>query len=179
MKKKIDWILASQPLISFISNIETHPPMGLLSEHKPLKFEVPFGAEPKPTSPRLSFNFQAANWPEFRNKFNLNQWNNSRPLNSTSDIEDYTSFITDSITSAARASIPLSKQINTSYTSSETAKRLIKLKQQTYRRWKKSGEDIEKKKFYLSKILLSKSLRNDRKNNFNKLMVSLCQKKMS
>lgn len=156
-EEKIDWILASQPLISFITNVETHP-----------------------TSPRISLNFQAAKWVVFRNKLDehLVLWDNSRLLNSTLDIEEYSSFITDSITSATQHAIPTSKQINTSYTTSEATKHLIKSKHQAYRRWKKSGQDQEKKHYYNTKVLLTNSLRNDRKNNFNKLMSSICQKKM-
>ena len=63
---KLDWILGSQPLLSFISNVKTHPQIGTLSGHKPLTFDISMGAEPKPTSPRISLNFKAANWPLFR-----------------------------------------------------------------------------------------------------------------
>ncbi|CAF1206788.1 unnamed protein product [Rotaria sordida] len=65
-EEKLDCILASQPLLSLISNVETHPTLGALSGHKPLTFDVPIGAEPKPISPRLSLNFKAANWTKFR-----------------------------------------------------------------------------------------------------------------
>ncbi|CAF4973565.1 unnamed protein product, partial [Rotaria sp. Silwood1] len=65
-EEKLDWILASQPLLSFISNVETHPTRGTQSGHKPLTFDIPIGVEPKPPSPRLSLNFKAANWPKFR-----------------------------------------------------------------------------------------------------------------
>jgi exonuclease III len=179
-EEKIDWILASQPLISFISNVETHPPIGAVSGHKPLTIEIPLRAEPKPTSPRISYNFQKAKWPKFRQKLDeyLMLWDNTRLLNSASDIEEYTSFITNSITSATQQTIPTSKQISTNYAPSEATLRLIKIKHQAYRRWKKSGDDLEKKLYYYNKVLLTNSLRNDRKNNFNKLMSSLCQKKM-
>ncbi|CAF4561670.1 unnamed protein product [Rotaria sp. Silwood1] len=114
-EEKLDWILASQPLLSFISNVETHPTRGTQSGHKPLTFDIPIGVEPKPPSPRLSLNFKAANWPKFRSKLNeqLMLWNNNRLINSALDIEEYTSFITNSITSATQEAIPTSKQLNT------------------------------------------------------------------
>ena len=179
-EEKLDWILASQPLLSFITNVETHPTFGTLSGHKPLTFEISIGVEPKPPSPRISLNFKAAKWTKFRNILDeqLKLWDHTRILYSTSDIEDYTAFITNSITSATQEAIPTSKQMNTSYTPSEATKHLIKLKHQAYRRWKKSGEYTEKQQYYNTKILLTNSLRNDRKHNFNKLMSSLCQKKM-
>ncbi|CAF4963531.1 unnamed protein product [Rotaria sp. Silwood1] len=114
-EEKIDWILTSQPLHSLISNVETHPTIGTLNGHKPLTFDIPIGVEPKPPSPRLSLNFKAANWPKFRSKLNeqLMLWNNNRLINSALDIEEYTSFITNSITSATQEAIPTSKQLNT------------------------------------------------------------------
>jgi exonuclease III len=179
-EEKIDWILASQPLHSFISKVETHPSLGVLSGHKPLTFEIPIGIQQKPPSPRISLNFKAAKWTIYRNTLNeqLKKWDDTRYLNSTLDIEEYTSFITNSITSATQAAIPTSKQLNTTYTPSEVTKRLITLKHQAYRRWKKSSDNIAKQQYYNSKVLLTNSLRNDRRVNFNKLMSSLCQKKM-
>ncbi|CAF4588463.1 unnamed protein product [Rotaria sp. Silwood2] len=179
-EEKFDWILASQPLLSFISHVETHPTIGTQSGHKPLTFDIPIGVEPKPPSPRLSLNFKAANWPKFRSKLNeqLMLWNNNRLINSALDIEEYTSFITNSITSATQEAIPTSKQLNTNIKLSEATKHLIQLKHKTYRKWKKTGEDSEKQQYYNYKVLLTNSLKNDRKNNFNKLMSSLCQKKM-
>ncbi|CAF4716717.1 unnamed protein product, partial [Rotaria sp. Silwood2] len=53
-EEKLDWILASLPLLSLISNVETHPTIGTLCGHKPLTFDIPIGTEPKPPSPRLS-----------------------------------------------------------------------------------------------------------------------------
>jgi hypothetical protein len=79
---------------------------------------------------------------------------------------------------ATQEAIPPVKQTNTSYSISETSKSLIKLKHQAYRRWKKTGNYIDKHYYYNSKVLLTNSLRNDRRSNFNKLMFSLCQKKM-
>ncbi|CAF1260699.1 unnamed protein product [Rotaria magnacalcarata] len=57
---KLDWILGSQPLLSFITNVDTHPTIGTINGHKALTFEIQIGAEAKPTSPRLSLNFKAA-----------------------------------------------------------------------------------------------------------------------
>jgi len=105
-------------------------------------------------------------------------WNNSRLLYTKLDIEEYTLFITNCITAATQEAIPKTKPMNTNITLSEATKRLIKLKHQAYRRWKKSGEDSEKQQYYHSKVLLTNSLRNDRKDNFSTLMSSLCQKKM-
>ncbi|CAF1502030.1 unnamed protein product, partial [Rotaria sp. Silwood1] len=147
---KIDWILASQPLHSLISNVETHPTIGTLSGHKPLTFDLPIGPEPKPASPRLSLNFKAANWPKFRNTLNeqLILWNKHRYINSESDIEEYTSFITNSITTATQEAILTSKKLNTNIKLSEATKHLIQLKHKTYRKWKKTGEDSEKQQYY-------------------------------
>jgi hypothetical protein len=64
-------------------------------------------------------------------------WDDTRLLNSTSNIEEYTSFISDSITSSTEQTIPISKQINTNYAPSEAAMRLIKLKYQAYKRRKR------------------------------------------
>ncbi|CAF3278188.1 unnamed protein product [Rotaria sp. Silwood2] len=147
---KIDWILATQPLHSLISNVETHPTIGTLSGHKPLTFVIPIGSEPKPASPRLSLNFKAANWSKFRNKLNeqLMLWNTNLTINSEPDIEEYTSFITNSITTATQEAIPTSKKLNTNIKLSEATKHLIQLKHKTYRKWKKTGEDSEKQQYY-------------------------------
>ncbi|CAF1152618.1 unnamed protein product [Rotaria sordida] len=179
-EEKLDWILASQPLISFISNVETHLTIGTLSGHKPLTFDIPTGVQPKPTSPRISLNFKAAKWSKFRIKLDqqLMLWNNDGRFDSTLDIEEYTSFITNSIMVATQEAIPPTQQMNTSYTLSEASKNLIKLKHQAYRRWKKAGNNMDKHQYYNYKVLLTNSLRNDRRNNLNKLMSSLCQKKM-
>ena len=57
-------------------------------------------------------------------------------------------------------------------------KSLIKRKHQAYRRWKKTGDNIDKHQYYNSKVLLTNSLRNDRRARFNMLMSSLCQNRM-
>ncbi|CAM4834616.1 unnamed protein product [Rotaria magnacalcarata] len=98
----------SQPLYSLISNVETHPTIGKISGHKPLAFNMPIGIESKPASPQLSLNFNTANWSKFRNKFNeqLMLWNKHRHITTSSDIEEYTTFITNSITTAIQKAIP-------------------------------------------------------------------------
>ncbi|CAF3678639.1 unnamed protein product [Rotaria sp. Silwood1] len=132
---KLDWLLGSQPLLSFTSNLETHPPIGTSCGHKPLTFDISIGAEPKPPTPRMSFNFKAAKWAKFRSKLDqqLMLWNNDRRLDSTLAIEEYTSFITNSILVATQEAIPLSKQTNTTPIISEVTKRLITQKHQAYR----------------------------------------------
>ncbi|CAF2354457.1 unnamed protein product [Rotaria sp. Silwood2] len=179
-EEKLDWILASQPLLSFISNVETHPTIGAFSGHKPLTFELSIGMEPKPTSPRISFNFKAANWIKFRKILNeqLQLWDITHTINTSVDIEEYNSFITKSLLSATYQAIPKSKQANCNYTISEATRCLIKFKHQHYRKWKKTGENSEKQQYYKYKLLLTNSLRNDRKDHFKNFMMSLCQKKM-
>ncbi|CAF1493994.1 unnamed protein product, partial [Rotaria sp. Silwood1] len=122
---KLDWLLGSQPLLSFTSNLETHPTIGTSCGHKPLTFDISIGAEPKPPTPRMSFNFKTAKWAKFRSKLDqqLMLWNNDRRLDSTLAIEEYTSFITNSILVATQEAIPLSKQTNTTPMISEVTKR--------------------------------------------------------
>ncbi|CAF1118022.1 unnamed protein product [Rotaria magnacalcarata] len=179
-EEKIEWILASQPLLSFISNVETHPTIGSTSGHKPLTLEISIGVEHKPTSPRISFNFKTANWIKFRKILNnqLQLWNQSRTINTTVKIEEYIMFITNSLLEATQAAIPKLKQATSSYTISEATRSLIKTKHQHYRRWKKNGQETDKQLYYKYKLLLTNSLRNDRKDHYKKLMSSLCQKKM-
>jgi len=179
-EEKLDWILASQPFYSFISHVATHPTIGALCGHKPLTFDIAVGAEPKPPSPRISLNFKAAKWSKFRSKLDeqLMLRNNDRRIDSALDIEEYTSYITNSILIATREAIPPTTSTNRSFTLSEASKSLIKLKHHTYRKWKKTGENLYKHQYYNSKVLLTNSLRNDKRHNFNKLMSSLCLKKM-
>ena len=89
-EEKLDWILASQPLRSFISNVEIHPLISTLNGHIPLTFDIPIGAEPKPTSPRISLNFKAAKWSHYRSKLDqqLMLWNLNRRLDSTSGVQN-------------------------------------------------------------------------------------------
>ncbi|CAF1594499.1 unnamed protein product [Rotaria magnacalcarata] len=124
---KLDWILRSQPLTSFITNVKTHPTIGTINGHKPLTFDIQIGTEPKPTSPRLSFNFKAAKWTKFKTKLDqqLILWNNDLSLNSPLDIEDYSMFITNSIMLATQEVVPTSTPTRKSYTLSEASKNLI------------------------------------------------------
>ncbi|CAF4508023.1 unnamed protein product [Rotaria socialis] len=136
----------SQPLLSFITNVETHPTIDSINGHKPLTFDIQIGAEPKPTSPRLSLNFKEAKWTKFRSKLDqqLILWNNDLSLNSPLDIEDYSMFITDSIMLATKEAVPTSTPTSKSYALSEAFKSLITLKHQAYRRWKRAGDNIDK-----------------------------------
>ena len=179
-EEKLDWILASQPLLSLISNVDTHPVIGTTCGHKPLTFNISIGVEPKPTSPRTTYNFKEANWIKFRKSLNdqLKVWNNSSPINCSANIEEYSTFITKCLTTATNEAIPTSPQVISSYTNSAATKQLIELKHKTYRRWKKNGDETEKHQYYRYKILLTNSLLNDRKNHYKKVMESLCQKKM-
>ncbi|CAF3555825.1 unnamed protein product [Rotaria socialis] len=179
-EEKIDWIIASQPLLTFISNVETHPTIGSTSGHKPLTLEISIGVEHKPTSPRTSFSFKAANWSKFRKIPNdqLQLWNQSRTINTTMKIEEYNMFITNSLLVATQAAIPKLKQATSSYIISEATRSLIKTKHQHYRRWRKDGQETDKQLYYKYKLLLTNSLRNDRKDHYKTLMSSLCQKKM-
>ncbi|CAF1050426.1 unnamed protein product [Rotaria magnacalcarata] len=123
-EEKIDWILASQSFLSFISNVETHATIDSTSGHKPLTFEISIGVEHKPTSPRTSFNFKAANWIKFKNILNdqLQLWNQSRTINTTVKIEEYNMLITNSLLEATQATIPKLKQAATSYTISDATR---------------------------------------------------------
>jgi exonuclease III len=178
-EEKLDWILASQPLFAFISNVETHPTLGAASGHKPLTFVIPFGPDPKPPSPRISYNFKAANWKRYRSVLDeqLKSWNKACPTEKK-HIDEYAGFITNCITAATGEAVPTSKSPTTNIRLSEATQRLITSKHQAYRRWKKTGECVDKHQYYNSKVLLANSLRNDKRNNFKKLMASLCRKTM-
>jgi hypothetical protein len=179
-EEKIDWVLASQPLFAFISKFETHPPLGQMNGHKPITFETEIGTKRKPASQRISRNFKLANWQQYRSKLDeqLNAWDISRQIDSPLGIEEYTAFITDSVNAASQEAIPTTQQTDVNYAVSDVSKRLIAQKHQAYRRWKKNGEDMDKKHYYTVKVLLTNSLHNDRQNHLKSLMKSLCQKKM-
>ena len=179
-EEKLDWILASQPLRSFISNVDTHPIIGATYGHKPLTFDISLEAEPKPTSPRISLNFNAAKWSKFRSTLNqqLIKWDDNRLINTNLEIEEYSQFITNSILLATKDAIPPMKQLNTFINVSDTSKSLITFKHQAYRKWKKSGNITDKQKYYKAKDLLTNSLYNDKRNSYKKLMSSLCQRRM-
>ncbi|CAF4462960.1 unnamed protein product, partial [Rotaria magnacalcarata] len=114
---KLDWILGSQPLRSSITNVETHPIIGTINGHKPLTFDIQIGAEPKPTSPRLSLNFKEAKWTKFRSKLDqqLMLWNNDTCLNAALNIEEHSAFITNSIMLATKEVVPTPTQTSKSY----------------------------------------------------------------
>ena len=180
-EEKLDWISASQPLLTFISDYDVHPTLGLSSGHKPITFNLPIGAEDKPISPRLSYNFKTADWSRFRAKLDekLKRWTLQLQQSSNSaDIEEYTKFITNSITTSTEETIRLSTHRNPTYTISEATKRLIRLKHQSYRRWKKTVAIDDKQRYYDYKVLLANSLRNDRRSYYKQLMSSLCNKQM-
>lgn len=179
-EEKLDWVLASQPLFTFISDFEVLPTLGMSSGHKPITFTLPLEVEHKPLSPRLSFNFKSANWNVFRSKLDeqLKSWTNSSSSSNTVNIEEYSTFITNSLNKATNEAIQLCTSTNTTYEISEATKRLIQLKHSAYRRWKKTVEQEDKQRYYNYKLLLSNSLRNDRKQFYKKLMSSLCNKHM-
>ena len=133
-EEKLDWILASQPLFSFISNVETHPTLGLLSGHKPLTFEIQIGTEPNAPSPRTSFNFKRANWRKYRSTLGdqLKVWDKPNPTR-TYEIDDYAMFITKCIIVASNEAIPTATTPNTNFKMSEVTQRLIKSKHHAYR----------------------------------------------
>ena len=179
-EEKIDWVLASQPLFAFISNFETHPPLGQMNGHKPITFETEIDTTRKPASQRIPLNFKLANWTQYRNKLDeqLNLWNQLRQIKSALDIEEYTAFITECVNAATQEAIPTAKSMDAKYAISDASKRLIQQKHQSYRKWKKNGEEMDKKHYYTVKVLLTNSLRNDKQNHLQHLMKSLCQKKM-
>ncbi|CAF4422591.1 unnamed protein product, partial [Rotaria magnacalcarata] len=120
---KLYWILGSQPLRSSITNVETHPTIGTINGHKQLAFDIQIGVEPKPTSPRLSLNFKAAKWTKFRSKLGqqLMLWNNETSLNAALNIEEHSTFTTNSIMLATHEVLPTSTPTSKSYTLSEAS----------------------------------------------------------
>ncbi|CAF2095960.1 unnamed protein product [Rotaria magnacalcarata] len=126
----------SQPLISFITNFKTHPTIGTINGHKPLTFDIQIGDEPKPTSPRLSLNFKEDKWTKFRSKLDqqLMLWNNDTSLNAALNIEEHSTFITNSIMLETKEAVPTPTPTSKSYPLSEASKSLITMKHQAYRR---------------------------------------------
>jgi hypothetical protein len=179
-EEKIDWILASQPLFTHIQKVEAHPPMGMSSGHKPLTLELSMKADLRPQSPRTSLNFQAANWPLYRQLLNENlaKWPRQTLNETPRQIEEYTTFLRNCITTAIKGAVPEAKQSLSSFEPSARTKKLIRLKHQAYRCWKRSNTNKDKNDFYTAKALLSNALRNERITRFKKLMSSLSSKKM-
>ncbi|CAF5189181.1 unnamed protein product, partial [Rotaria magnacalcarata] len=136
----------SQPLLSFITNVETHPTISTINGYKPLTFDIQIGTEPKPTSPRLSLNFKEAKWTKFRFKLDqqLMLLNIDTSLNAALNIEEHSTFITNSIMLATKEAVPTPTPTSKSYPLSEASKSLITLKHQAYRRWKRTGDNTDK-----------------------------------
>ncbi|CAF4249483.1 unnamed protein product [Rotaria sp. Silwood2] len=180
-EEKIDWILASQPTILFINNIETHPSFGLKEDHKPLTLNLNLSAELKPISPRMSYNFNAANWKLYRIKLNefLSKIDLKQTITTTQQIETYATALTESIVLATKAAIPPVNETIKNFKISKVTKNLIENKHRAYRHWKKTNNDADKKDFYKKRELLNNSLRNDRIDRLNRTMSSLCANKMN
>ena len=179
-EEKLDWIIASQPTLFFIANINTHSPLGLLSGHKPLTFELSAVADRKPMSPRYSYNFKSANWQIYRQKLNslLETWDTTNQILTSDDIEAYTKFVTDCVVTASKAAIRPGKQTLKQLEPSTSTKLLIDQKHQAYRQWKKSKLKYAKKQYYKFKILVTNALRNERISRFKKLMSTLSTRQM-
>jgi hypothetical protein len=179
-EEKIDWILASQPTILFINNIETQPPLGLKEDHKPLTFDLNMSADLRPTCPRLSYNFNAANWKLYRNKLNkfLSQIDIKQTIETAQQIDSYVEALTNCITLATKSAIPQSNGTLKNLKISTRTKKLIEGKHRAYRQWRKTNNDLDKKEYYNKRLLLANSLRNDRIERLNKIMSSLSKNKM-
>ncbi|CAF0990716.1 unnamed protein product [Didymodactylos carnosus] len=149
-EEKLDWIIASQPIIFYIANVNTHPPLGLLSGHKPLTLKLLAVADQKPQSPRCAFNFKSAIWSVYRQQLNrhLATWDTTKKLQTIDDIDSYTKFVTDCIVTASKAAIPPARLSLKQPEPSATTKKLVNLKHQAYRQWKKSDRNADKKQYY-------------------------------
>jgi ribosomal protein L17 len=180
-EEKIDWILASQPTILFINNVETHSPLGSKDDHKPLTFNLNMSADLKPVSPRLSYNFNETNWKLYRNKLNglLDKIDIKQTITTKQQIESYAATITKCITLATKAAIPPANESLKTLKISKATKKLIQDKHRAYRQWRKTNKDTDKKEYYNNRReLLANSLRNDRIGRLNQMMSSLCANKM-
>ncbi|CAF0992964.1 unnamed protein product [Adineta steineri] len=180
-EEKIDWILASQPTILSIKNIETHSSFGLKEDHKPLTFNLNLSAEFKPISPRIPYNINAANWKLYRTKLNefLSKIDEKQTITTTQQIEKYTTDLTESIILAMEAAIPPTNNTIKNYKISRVTKKLIENKHRAYRQWKKTNNDADKKDYYNKRELLNNSLRNDRIDRLNSTMSALRANKMN
>ncbi|CAF1451019.1 unnamed protein product [Adineta steineri] len=153
-------------------------PLGTVSGHKPLTFDLMIMADDKPPSPRIQFSFKLANWSLYRQILNekLMHWDVNRIIVSTNDIDEYTTFISESIVAAARSAIPQSSgKINIEI--SPVTKHLINLKHQFYRSWKKYG--VGKNQYYRTREQLTLSLRNDRIARLKRIFHALTTKQMN
>jgi hypothetical protein len=179
-EEKLDWILASQPTIFFINEVETQPSLGLKEDHKPIVFNLNMSADYKPASPRPSFNFNEADWKSYRNKLNdlLNKIDIDVKITTAQQIETYATLLTESIVTATRSSIPIKNGTLTSSKISNVTKKLIESKHQAYRQWRKANNENDKKEYYNRRALLANSLRNDRIERLKQIMMSLSPRKM-
>ncbi|CAF3788437.1 unnamed protein product [Rotaria sp. Silwood1] len=180
-EEKIDWILANQPTITFINNVETQAPFGLKEDHKPLTFNLNMSAELKPQSPRISFNFKLANWQFYRNKLNdlLSKIDQKKTITTVEQIETYVLALTECIATATKTAIPLTNGILKNFQISKTTKKLIECKHRAFRKWRRTNNDNDKKEYYNSRALLANALRNERIEKMNQIMSSLRENKMS
>lgn len=180
-EEKLDWILASQPTLSFIDNIATHSSFGLKEDHRPLTFRLNMLAELKPDSPRLSFNYKIADWKLYRKKLNdlLKNIELNQNISNAQQIEIYVEKLTESIMLATKSTIPLTNDKIKNFKISKITKKLIESKHRAFRQWKKTKSNTDKEEFYKTKQLLNNSLRNDRIERLNKTMASLCANKMN
>ncbi|CAF3313020.1 unnamed protein product [Rotaria sp. Silwood2] len=180
-EEKIDWILASQPTITFINNVETHAPFGLKEDHKPLTFNLNMSAELKPQSPRNSFNFKLANWQLYRDKLNslLSKIDQKKTISTPENIESYASALTECIAIATKSAIPSTNETLKNFKISKTTKKLIECKHRAFRKWRRTNTENDKKEYYNSRELVANALRNERIEKMNQLMASLRENKMS
>ena len=134
----------------------------------------------KPASQRIPLGLTPANWTQYRDKLEeqLNLWNNIRQIKSALYIEEYTAFITECVNAAMHEAITTAKTLDAKYEISDAFKRLIQQKHQSCRRWKKNGEEMDKKHYYTIGVLRTKSLRHHKQNHLQHLMKSLRQKRM-
>ncbi|CAF4095234.1 unnamed protein product [Adineta steineri] len=179
-EEKIDWILATQPTILFIDEVETHAPLGCKEDHKPITFNLSMTADLKPKSPRLTFNFNLANWNLYRKKLNeyLNKIDLKQKLETKEHIDTYTVALTNCITLAMKEAMPLANGKIRNNNVSEVTKKLIEEKHKVYRKWRKTTNEIDKKHYYKIRELVSNSIRNDRIEKLTAIMSTLSAKKM-
>jgi hypothetical protein len=179
-EEKIDWILASQPTILFIDEVETHTPLGCKEDHKPITFNLSLTADLKPISPRLAFNFNLANWNIYRIKLNelLEKIDLKQKLETEEHIETYAAALTKNIVLATKEAVPPADGKIRNKKVSKVTKKLIEDKHKAYRKWRKTKDEIDKKHYYKTRDLLLNSLRNDRIEKLTAVMSTLSAKKM-
>lgn len=129
-EEKLDWILASEPLISLVSNVEIHSRLWINTGHNPLTFEVKLEADIIPPSPRAIFDYKKANWAHYR--ITLDRLLRT----SEKEVEELTSHITSCIVEAANTAIPKAGRNIQSWRINVATKSLVKEKHSLYRKWK-------------------------------------------